>query len=95
VIAAKHTPGPWTQIGKSIGVESGEIATVWDFDGSPPTQLANARLIAASPELLHMLLTALPFVEDAQTDPCYKPGAVATVVRQMHAAIAKATGGAL
>lgn len=51
---------------------------------------ANARLIAAAPDLLHMLLIALPYVEDAQADPCYKPGAVATVVRQMRAAIAQA-----
>lgn len=41
-------------------------------------------------ELLNALVTALPYVESAESDPAYKAGAVAKVVAQMKAAIAKA-----
>lgn len=53
---------------------------------------ANARLIAAAPDLLDALLMALPYVECAIADPCYKPGAVRKIVEQMSSAIAKAEG---
>lgn len=60
---AQHTPGPWRQWGwiiervyiESPGVEVGgivKIATVHRADGD---NTANARLIAASPELLEAL----------------------------------------
>ena len=54
--------------------------------------LASARLRLAAPDLLHMLYTALPFIEDAKNDPCYKPGAVAKVERDILAVLAKAVG---
>ncbi len=57
-----------------------------------PMGEANARLIAAAPDLLDMLCRALPFVEDAESDPCYKPESVRAAVKQIRAAIAKATG---
>lgn len=60
---SKHTPGPWSRMGRSIGVGAGEIATAWDFDGR---QIANARLIAAAPEML----AALKAIVD-----CAGPGA--------------------
>ena len=47
-MTTSHTPGPWLQMGKSVGVVQGELATVWDIDGRTH---ANARLIAAAPEL--------------------------------------------
>lgn len=43
-------------------------------------------------DLLHMLLTALPYIEDAQADPVYKPGVPAKVVQDMRAVITKVTG---
>jgi len=49
-------------------------------------------LIKAAPDLLDTLVLALPYVECAEDDPTYKPGAVAKVVKKIHAAIAKATG---
>jgi hypothetical protein len=52
---------------------------------------ANARLIAAAPDLLDMLCRALPFVEDAESDPCYKPESVRAVLKQIRAAITRAT----
>lgn len=51
---------------------------------------ANARLIAAAPDLLQALLDALPFVEDAESDPCFKKGFVKKRVKAIRAAIAKA-----
>jgi len=105
VSAAQHTPGPWKVGPRPHGncrvyaaSESHAIVRTYgpDLNGigvcelTGPRNEADARLIAAAPDLLHMLVTALPYVEDAQADPCYKTGAVATVVKQMRAAIAQA-----
>jgi len=49
-----------------------------------------ARLIAAAPELLDALYTALPFIEDAEESPEYKPGYVKKVTATIRAALAKA-----
>lgn len=48
---------------------------------------ANAKLIALSPKLLDLLARALPFVEDAETDPAYKPGHVRKLVKEIRDAI--------
>jgi hypothetical protein len=56
-----------------------------------PMGEANARLIAAAPDLLEALLTALPFVEDHEGSNVYKSGAVARAVAQIRAAIEQAT----
>jgi hypothetical protein len=42
-------------------------------------------------ELLEALHVALPFVEDAEDDECYKPGAVSKALKTIRAAISKAT----
>ena len=98
---AKHTPGPWMMIKypgdkcytirtrEAYRAESGEgpighipIAEICT-DGQPDE--ANARLIAAAPELLAALenMSAVP--------DCYGPEATAAL-RHARAAIAKATG---
>lgn len=61
-------------------------------------QEANAKLIAAAPELLAALQAALPFIDDAGDIAQFYPDSSATdkcrvAVKQAHAAIAKATGG--
>jgi protein-tyrosine-phosphatase len=56
-----------------------------------PMGEANARLIAAAPDLLDVLCRALPYVEDAIDDPCYKPESVRAAVKQIRAAIERAT----
>lgn len=53
---------------------------------------ANARLIAAAPDLLDALHSALPFVEDALDSQYYKAESVRKVLAQIRAAIAKAMG---
>lgn len=58
---------------------------------NPATALANAKLIAAAPDLLEALCTALPFVEDHEDGDIYKRGTIARAVSQIRAAIEKAT----
>jgi len=58
---------------------------------NPETALANAKLIAAAPDLLEALCTALPFVEDHEGSDIYKSGAVARAVKEIRNAIEKAT----
>lgn len=38
-------------------------------------------------DLLDLLCKVLPFLEDAEEDPCYKDGAVAVVIRRVLVAI--------
>jgi hypothetical protein len=45
----------------------------------------NARLEAAAPDLLALLHKALPFIEDAADDPCYKPHVVKDLERAIKA----------
>lgn len=73
----KHTPAPWTLhdarstrvdlINDTKGHAVGEI--VWVDVRNP----ADAALIAVAPEMLELLYRCLPFIEDANEDPCYKP----------------------
>jgi hypothetical protein len=58
---------------------------------NPETALANAKLIAAAPDLLEALCTALPFVEDHEGGDIYKSGAVARAVKEIRNAIDRAT----
>lgn len=70
---SQHTPGPWpceyTGDGKRILVGKGlvegpngyEVAEVYSDDCPREVAEANARLIAAAPELLEALETLLPY----------------------------------
>ena len=59
----KHTPGPWAMTpGRHL-----ERACVWDSDSRAVATVmtdANARLIAAAPDLLKALDVALSFISD-------------------------------
>ncbi len=92
-----HTPKPW----KIDGAISTRVLLIDDAKGHAIGEIvdtrnpANAKLIAAAPDLLDALCTALPFVEDHAEDHAtsgvYKSGAVARAVREIRAAIEKAT----
>lgn len=99
----KYTPGPWEVSGTSITAppcnNDGTCIAVIEDDGgyeAPPEQReANARLIAAAPDLLAALKTLLLTSEWAdETGYVEDVGFVnlETVQQQAHAAIAKATG---
>lgn len=84
---AKHTPGPWTHSEDGVIVDAAgkQLASVF-----PRDRAANARLIAAAPDLLEACRAALYGVVDrggpdglSQTE----------VVDYLTAAIAKAEGG--
>ncbi len=89
MIDTKHTPGPWTMFGQySVMDHTGLYIKLVGGGEQPPfqpeEQEANARLIAAAPELLEVLETIervdvkLPF----------------GLLGQVRAVIAKAKGGA-
>ncbi len=103
----KHTPGPWYQFGCGVTDENPKhvkpgtplnliAATGDDCDpGDESQQIANARLIAAAPELLAALNDALPLLEgfeDADMHEDDEVPIVAPVLAKVRAAIAKAEG---
>lgn len=94
------TKGPWEVReygdGDSLVVHAGDDWRICFMatPGSSPNAMdrieANARLIAAAPDMFEALLTALPYIECAEEDDAYKPGVVANVTAQIRAALAKA-----
>ena len=88
-----HTPAPW----KIDGAISTRVLLINDAKGYAIGELvdtrnpANAKLIAAAPDLLEALLTALPYVEDHEGSNVYKRGAVDRAVKQIRTAIYNAT----
>ena len=104
--AAKHTPGPWKVISEQTSreVEVFEIAEISHYrvirdargDGfdAQGHDLADARLIAAAPELLEALLELLAAGENSVTadDDVAAMLRFGDAVSAARAAIAKATG---
>jgi hypothetical protein len=101
-VDVKFTPGPWIVNGNEIAAPEFDngIATwyvrVASVDGTretgwnAPTIKANARLIAAAPDMLAMLHEVLALLNNPDAD-----GTDANrVEREILAVIAKATGGA-
>ncbi len=95
---SKHTPGPWRVVHKTR-VETADdrftIASAGPTAFSPSYLSeceANAALIAAAPDLLDMLYRALPFIEEALTDPLYKPATITALLKQVHETLARAEG---
>lgn len=73
---SRHTPGPWKSFQNScaIGVGSKRSDVAWvrfadrglvDTSRSLETDKANAKLIAAAPELLGLVMTAKTLIEQA------------------------------
>lgn len=93
--AIKHTPGPW-HIGvrqpnsdKFIyGQDGSEVANCDMLTNFHDVNLANARLIAAAPDMLEALEKAASILEDEyQTTDCRHPSKTG-----LYAVIAKAKG---
>ncbi len=91
-MSAAHTPGPW-KVGSGNAVQ-GWTVCIGDSEvlvgGVGIASLANARLIAAAPELLEALLQLKRDGNDfAEWHPKFSPA-----IDAIYAAIAKATGAA-
>ena len=101
---SKHTPGPWvlSDVDTAHMMFDGLFARpVFAFHGgkgdkhpamaygSAETVEANARLIAAAPDLLAELIEALEVIQDYAAENGDSPACIGTI----YAAIAKATGG--
>jgi hypothetical protein len=99
---AEHTPGPWRLRGGAVRSEANGWEVCRPYETDAPTGLrecsANARLIAAAPDLLAALRPLAVWAEnerrmhlshDEENEAAYM-GALADAAR---AAIEKATGG--
>jgi hypothetical protein len=95
----KHTPGPWQwyRYGKSknspVKVETAEKVVaeiIWCGHGNHATRIANARLIAAAPDLLEALRAVL---RDCNLRELGHGGRMDQAIAASRAAIAKADGG--
>jgi hypothetical protein len=96
-MGAQHTPGPWEirdsevlggPFGYCIDTDSFVVAEVYD-DATELPALANARLIAAAPEMLEALYQ---YVSDLRFPP--QGDSIQRRIERAEAVIAKATGGA-
>ena len=96
---AKHTPGPWSELtGTITGPDGDEIAEVVGGDGGRYLDddanaecAANARLIAASPEMLEALRDTLAWMEDCLMDRQQRGLPSREAYETVRTAIAKAT----
>lgn len=73
--AHKHTPGPWHSTGRYVGSGHAKMNICECSDNSgcwsnAPEAVANARLIAAAPELLEALNKLTSFVVTEVVDSC-------------------------
>jgi hypothetical protein len=89
-MSSKHTPGPWFAHGRYIGTKNhksaiGECRSASGCWSDDEPASANARLIAAAPDLLDAALSTIDTIEGGPTQ-------VADAITALRAAIAKATG---
>lgn len=93
-MSAKHTAGPWWISGQGT-IRAGEV--FWAARCNWKNREANARLIAAAPDLLAALEFSVPLVQDAR-DRFARAGdavcasALTAALLDITAAIAKARG---
>lgn len=90
---AKHTPGPWQRAGGfTIKAESGRhIAKVGALHLGPEEDLANARLIAAAPDLLEAAECILSDLNAIMPPELVRHFGASRM--KLRAAITRATGG--
>lgn len=99
----KHTPGPWgIQEGKTLlHIETfesergdGSLDTRTPICSVPKKSEANARLIAAAPDLLGASKSALHLLEYEQNEGTKFSSHINVELKELREAIAKAEGGA-
>ena len=94
-MTTQHTPGPWTVTNSGLSIKSSghsihdRIADVYHSEKSAEIDRANARLIAAAPELLEALKGTLAMLELLNAPGTNDP--IEARVFQARAAILKAT----
>lgn len=104
-MSAQHTSGPWRITGSKTkyveaSIGNGRVQEVCAVgpteadDGYGPTQAANARLIAAAPDLLEALQAVLSRIEKSEEWWMDCPDRGGFDAEAIRAAIAKATGNA-
>ena len=105
-MTAKHTPGPWQvsggrsrleTYGHTIGPDGFSIACVFYSDQTNAehiASLADARLIAAAPDLLEAMKEAKNGLRYWEPQTAYGASERARICALVDAAIAKAKGGA-
>jgi hypothetical protein len=87
---AKHTPGPWevngyrdSDEGLTVEARGGEVAFIASTTGYAHADIANAFLIAAAPDMLTLIETAIFSIEHTHEScpnaPCWKCDAEALV----------------
>lgn len=87
-----HTPGPWTLTNSgdiAFSASAGFAPSTWG--NRSPLSEADARLIAAAPELLDALKTLVDNLHEAQEDT-NADGEVYSDIQHARHIIAKATG---
>lgn len=101
-MAAQHTPGPWRPCEETmvrvVVADNGRWIADCDFEGPPSESDANARLIAAAPDLLAALEDAAASLDTILGDPRMDAAMLSgdrygrrKVLEAARAAIAKAT----
>ncbi len=95
-MSAQHTPGPWSATeasGHVVDAGGAPVAVTAGLANGPwaTEYRANARLIAAAPDLLEALIAITNQLERIGDTREHKDGAF---IRDARAAIAKATGSA-
>lgn len=93
------TPGPWhsqgryivpadngPSIGSAVALKAPSLKKQPDYDA---VANANAELMAEAPYMLELLHRCLPFIEDANDDPCYKPDRVKALENQIQSLLNK------
>lgn len=84
----KHTPGPWRPQPQTFSVKAGQVGTVVYGNPDNPNREADARLIAASPDLLEACRAALDQMRSSDDFKIRRGHQAAALER----AIAKAEG---
>lgn len=96
-MTAKHTPGPWTyteeELDARVRASDGRTFMIGDVLYHPDNR-ANARLIAAAPDLLSFMRVMLEYLEGGEIGITSRDIDEKAMLGELRAVIARAEGGA-